>query len=174
MKAVGAKSSAAETTKAEAARVEVRQPPPEPAPAEGAVAEQVLLGDETRATSIIGADGVSVYDYFVESLLSEEPPSLGLASASTFFASFVCILLLCVLVLISHSSLLCGDGGMSLVAKPHIEPPKAVVGAIKDLWAKFFPVVERGGGPKGCCVECGHWQGRCDTMKGYGRRTSSC
>jgi hypothetical protein len=34
---------------------------------------------------------------------------------------------------------------MSLVAKPHSEPPKVVVGVVEDPWAIFCSIVEIGG-----------------------------
>jgi hypothetical protein len=46
MKATGAKGGTTETTKAEAAGVEVQQPSPETAPTKGMVTEQALLEDE--------------------------------------------------------------------------------------------------------------------------------
>ena len=39
---------------------------------------------ETGATSTVGADDVSIYDYFVEGLLGDEPLTLGLTGASIF------------------------------------------------------------------------------------------
>lgn len=36
---------------------------------------------------------------------------------------------------------------MSLVAKPHSEPPKVVVGVVEDPWAIFCSIVEIGGDP---------------------------
>jgi hypothetical protein len=44
----------------------------------------VLQEVETGATSAVGADDVSIYDYFVEGLLGDEPLTLGLTGASIF------------------------------------------------------------------------------------------
>lgn len=46
--------------------------------------------------SAVGADDLSVYDYMVEVLISDEPSSVGLAGAGIFlFASLTGKLLLC-------------------------------------------------------------------------------
>jgi hypothetical protein len=54
-------------------------------PAEEGVEKHALQEVEIGVASAAGANIVSIYVYFTESLLSGEPPTLGLAGAGKFF-----------------------------------------------------------------------------------------
>jgi hypothetical protein len=146
VKAAGAKGGTVETTKAKTTKVEAQQPPPAPAPTKGWVAEQVLQETEPGVTSSI--EDMSVYDYFAKGLLSDEPQHLGWLTLVNFCFVFVHIIIVFFGSNFTLFSFLCADGGMSLVAKPRSEPPKAIVGAAEDPWAIFCSVVKSGGDQK--------------------------
>jgi hypothetical protein len=73
-------------------------PPSRTLPTEGVVVDKVLLEVKVGAVSAVGVDDVSVYDYMVKVLVSDEPSSVRLAGAGIFFIFFSLLtgkLLLC-------------------------------------------------------------------------------
>lgn len=106
-------------------------------PAEGGVEKHALQEVEIGVASAAGANIVSIYVYFTESLLSGEPPTLGLAGAGKFFCLILVHIISCILTSRSTVFFVCANEGMNLVAKQRSETAKAVVDVAEDPWARF-------------------------------------